>query len=122
MLSDKPGRRYRIAAFEAARAAIARYPVLTPQLRGAGRDCWVRPFTLAVKEKLADYGDVLGDLAQVIGAALFPLGEEEGGGLIAIDERGRVFVLDQAGEWYYGETIDAALTALLEGHEPTRLP
>lgn len=121
MLSEKPGRRYRIPAFDAARAAIARYPVLTAQLRGPGRDCWVRPFTLAVKEQLAGYGDVLGDFAQVIGAGLFPLGEEEGGGLIAVDERGRIFVLDQAGEWYYGENIDAALTALLEGHEPTRL-
>ncbi|MGC4791740.1 SUKH-3 domain-containing protein [Micromonospora sp. DT178] len=30
--------------------------------------------------------------------------------IFAVDERGRVFALDQAGEWFLGEDIDAALT------------
>lgn len=38
-----------------------------------------------------------------------------------MDEHGPVFALDQAGEWFLGDTIDAALTTLLLGRAPARV-
>ena len=72
------------------------------------------PFSLW-PEAAAGTADALGDFGQLIGARLFPLGTDLVGGVLAIDERGRVFVLDQAGEWFAGETIQAALTRLVRG-------
>jgi hypothetical protein len=43
---------------------------------------------------------------------------EGGDAVVAIDERGRVFVLDQAGEWFVGPTFDEALVGLLTGDGP----
>ncbi|MGH3669286.1 MAG: SUKH-3 domain-containing protein [Pseudonocardiaceae bacterium] len=40
---------------------------------------------------------------------------------LAIDEAGRVFALDHVGEWYLGESIDAALITLITGSQPPRL-
>jgi hypothetical protein len=38
---------------------------------------------------------------------------------IVADEQGRVFVLDQAGEWFLGQDIDEAVVTLLRGrHQP----
>jgi hypothetical protein len=50
---------------------------------------------------------------------LCPIGVEHfGDTLLAMDERGRVFALDQAGEWFVGETFDEALVGLLTGDGP----
>jgi hypothetical protein len=35
-----------------------------------------------------------------------------------MDSGGRVFGLDQGGEWFLGETLDAALVGLLTGDGP----
>ncbi len=59
--------------------------------------------------------DTLADFGAVLGVRLFPLGTERGDSIIAVDERGRIFALDQAGEWFLGLDIDAALTTLLLG-------
>jgi hypothetical protein len=56
-----------------------------------------------------------------LGAPLFPLGTERGDSIIAVDEHGRIFALDQAGEWFLGPDIDAALTTLLLGRAPARV-
>ena len=55
------------------------------------------------------------DFATVLGARLFPLGTEGDDTLLAIDEHGRVFALDQTGEWFLGASLDEALTNLLLG-------
>ena len=55
----------------------------------------------------------------MIGAPLFPLGvEARGDAILALDDRGRVFALDQGGEWFLGEGIDAVPTGLLTGDGP----
>ena len=55
----------------------------------------------------------------MIGAPLFPIGvEAKGDAIVAIDERGRVFALDQGGEWFLGESLDEAVTSLLTGDGP----
>jgi hypothetical protein len=64
----------------------------------------------------------LAALAGAIGAPLTPLGEEgDGVGLLAVDATGRVFLLDHAGDWHLGSTVDEALTNLVLGRQPARL-
>ena len=74
----------------------------------------VVPFVLDPRVN-AGTADALGDFGRVIGAPLFPLGEEAAGSVIAIDAAGRVFVLDQGGEWFMGENMEAALINLTRG-------
>lgn len=64
----------------------------------------------------------LAALATATGAALTPLGEEgDGTGILAVDERGRVFVLDHTGEWFVGGDLDEAVTVLVLGRQPRRV-
>ena len=41
--------------------------------------------------------------------------------MLAVDEQGRVFALDQAGEWFLGETLDEALVNLTIGGPAARV-
>jgi len=60
--------------------------------------------------------------ADALGSPVTPLGEEgDGTGILAIDEAGRVFVLDHGGDWFLGDTLDAALGTLLLGRQPARV-
>lgn len=64
----------------------------------------------------------LAELAAAIGAPLTPIGEEgDGVGILAVDEPGRVFVLDHGGDWYLGADLDEAITALVLGRQPHRV-
>ncbi|MEU8326930.1 SUKH-3 domain-containing protein [Micromonospora sp. NPDC048839] len=66
--------------------------------------------------------DTLAALAAAIGAPLTPIGEEgDGTGILAIDDQGRVFVLDHGGDWFLGEHVDEAITALVLGRQPRRV-
>jgi len=113
-----PGQRYRHRPFPAARAAIRDFPGIFCGLRGPGVHRWVRWLNLE-PAAAAHTADVLGEFAEVIGAPLFPIGvEAKGDALVAIDERGRVFALDQGGEWFLGETLDEGLLSLLTGDGP----
>jgi hypothetical protein len=66
----------------------------------------------------------LASLAGRIGAKLTPIGREspDGPGLLAISERGEVFVLDHGGDWFAGQSIEDALVTLLTGRRPARVP
>ncbi|WP_203910759.1 SUKH-3 domain-containing protein [Rhizocola hellebori] len=111
----------RIPPVAAARDAIERYPVVVSDRRGPGQRCWVRPFHLAVTAELQTYAQILAAYGEILGAELFPLGEEESGHVIAVDAHGRFFVIDEAGAWFIGSGIDTALGVLFEGHQPLRL-
>lgn len=64
----------------------------------------------------------LGALGDAIGAALTPIGiTDDGWGFLAIDEHGRVFVIDPTAEWWLGDHIDTALANLLHGRAPSRV-
>lgn len=67
--------------------------------------------------------DTLGDASVQIGAKLFPIGEEGVGltSILAIDERQRVFAIDQVGVWYIGANLDAAVQTLLTGAATPRV-
>ena len=111
----------RIPPVAAARQVIERYPVVISDRRGPGQRCWVRPFQLGVTTELQEHAQTLAAYGEILGAGLFPLGEEEGGHVIAIDEHGRFFVIDEAGAWFVGADIDVALGVLFEGHQALRL-
>lgn len=104
--------------FEAAEEALSRFlNVCVRQNR-----YWESPFTRPARSFVIDPRPVaastetLAAFAGVVGARLFPLGEEDhGASVLAIDEQGRVFALDHAGEWYLGSDIERALTALVLG-------
>ncbi|MFB7030708.1 MULTISPECIES: SUKH-3 domain-containing protein [unclassified Streptomyces] len=64
----------------------------------------------------------LADLGRALETELAPLGEEgDHRAVLAMDAEGRVYSLDHAGDWYLGKDIDAALSALVTGAQPTRL-
>ncbi len=64
----------------------------------------------------------LADLGRALGTRLAPLGEEAyGRALLAIDEAGRVYSLDHAGEWFLGRSVDAAVGTLVLGLRQERL-
>jgi hypothetical protein len=64
----------------------------------------------------------LADLAAALGARLTPLGvEEPGTGLLAVDEYGRLFVLDHTAEWWLGDSVEEGLDTLSRGRAPLRL-
>ncbi|WP_433795225.1 SUKH-3 domain-containing protein [Actinoplanes sp. CA-252034] len=64
---------------------------------------------------------VLHELGRVIGARLFPLGRVGFESVLAIDEHGRVFHLDQAGEWFVADTYTEALETLVQGRRTHRV-
>ncbi len=64
----------------------------------------------------------LAGLAALLGGPLTPLGVEgDDTGILAVGASGRVFLLDHTAEWFVGESVAAALTALLLGWEPARI-
>jgi hypothetical protein len=115
------GREHRHEPFPAARQALTDFPGLVCGRRGPGSRHWVRVFEIN-PAAAAHSADILADFGAVLGARLFPLGSEaRGETILAVDERGRVFALDQAGEWFLGETVDAALVTLVTGGPAARV-
>jgi hypothetical protein len=53
---------------------------------------------------------------------LTPIGAEgDDTGILAIDEAGRVFVIDHVGEWFLGDSVEAAFATLVLGRLPARV-
>ncbi|MFC3504554.1 SUKH-3 domain-containing protein [Micromonospora krabiensis] len=114
------GRQHRHHPFPAAIRAINTFPAILTRRRGPGEEVWISRFTTNPLRG-AHSADILADFGAVLGVRLFPLGADHGDSLFAIDEQGRVFALDQAGEWFLGADVDAALTTLLLGRAPARV-
>jgi SUKH-3 immunity protein of toxin-antitoxin system/YwqJ-like deaminase len=105
-------------AFAAARDLLVDFPVMVAKRRMPGVRHRVRLYQFDMRIALHT-APVLADFAAVIGVPLFPFGtEEDGDSILAVDERGRVFALDQGGEWLLGETVDEAMTDLVLGDGP----
>ncbi|WBB77359.1 SUKH-3 domain-containing protein [Micromonospora sp. WMMD882] len=106
--------------FPAALQALTAFPSLSSGRRGPGEAVWISRFQvdpLPVAHSVAS----LVDFGRVLGVRLFPIGTERQDSILAVDERGRIFALDQAGEWFLGPDVDAALTTLLLGRAPARV-
>ncbi|WFE64064.1 SUKH-3 domain-containing protein [Micromonospora sp. WMMD714] len=106
--------------FPAALDTLSHFPSLESSRRGPGRQVWISRFSIDPVHA-AYTVDTLADFGAVLGVRLFPIGAQHPDGILAVDERGRVFALDQAGEWFLGDDIDAALTTLLLGLAPPRV-
>ncbi len=114
------GRTHEHVAFPAVVSTLTAFPSLVGGRRGPGEQVWISRFDIRPRQ-VAHTADSLADFAAVIGARLFPIGTEHQHSIIAVDEHGRIFALDQAGEWFLGADIDAALTTLLLGRAPARV-
>lgn len=113
------GRRHTV--FPALLDALAEFGGVAVEAEGAGEDVAPSGFVIDPDRALHTV-DVLAALAARTGTPLAPLGEEgDGVAVLAMDERGRVFALDHAGEWYLGESVEAALATLVLGRRPPRV-
>ncbi len=88
---------------------------------GPGRQCLRSSF--AIDPRLAAGSvEALGDLGRLLDTTLFPIGAEgDRESIVAIDVSGRVFALDNMGEWHLGDSIESAITTLINGIRPSRL-
>ncbi len=111
----------RIEALPAAAEALSEFGGLHVVQDGPGRDVRRRPFAIDPTQ-VAATAETLADLGKLLDTKLFPIGMEgDHDSVLAIDEAGRVFALDHAGVWYLGDSVDAALIALVTGTQPPRL-
>ncbi len=109
----------RHAFHPAALTALAELGGLATTLEGPGEDIARSGFTLDPLLALHTV-DTLAAFGKRIDAAVAPLGVDAAG-LLAIDDRGWVFALDHGGDWFLGDTLDAALTTLVAGQQPARV-
>lgn len=115
-----PGVHHRHQGFEAAERTLTAFPGVVCGRRGPGEQVWIRRFEIN-PAGAAYSADSLAGLGAVLGVRLFPIGTEGGDSILAVDELGRIFALDEAGEWFLGPDIDTALTSLLLGRAPARV-
>ncbi len=73
------------------------------------------PFSLTPRVVGDLYRAVAPYTARLGAQVIYPIGRTGPESVIVGDEHGRVFVIDQAGEWFAGNTIDEAVVALLLG-------
>jgi hypothetical protein len=107
--------------FPAAEAALAEFGGIFVRQDEPGLELRRRPFALDPTMAAATAA-TLADLGRLLDTRLFPLGVEgDGDAVLTIDEQGRVFAIDHAGEWFLGPTLEAALTTLIVGTEPPRI-
>jgi YwqJ-like deaminase/SUKH-3 immunity protein len=78
-------------------------------------DLWIRPSMRPLQELADEFGRDMSLTAVSIGV------ENDSDGLVVADERGWVFVVDQAGEWFLGADIDEAMVTLFYGREQRRV-
>jgi hypothetical protein len=112
---------YRHTVFPAALDAWSEFGGIRVAVEGRGANVARRPFRIDPTACL-HLTRTLADVGRSIGTNLCPLGEEDdGGGYLAIDPAGRVFAIDHTGEWFLGDSLDAALTTLILGTTPKRI-
>jgi hypothetical protein len=115
------GREHALSRFPAAEAALREFSDVAPGRNGPGAAQWVRWFHLG-SGNLLHLADPLHELGTVVGARMFPIGREGfDEAVLAIDEHGRVFSLDQGGEWFIAATLDQAIVALTTGLPAARI-
>jgi hypothetical protein len=116
-----PGEEHRHIPFAAAHRLLTDFPGVVCGRRGPGQRHWIRVFDID-PSSAAQTADVLADFATVVGARLFPIGSEgKGDSVLAVDEYGRIFALDQGGEWFLGDDIDTAIVNLVTGGPTARV-
>ncbi|MEU4237933.1 SUKH-3 domain-containing protein [Actinoplanes sp. NPDC026619] len=117
---EVPGLEHQHEAFPAAVDALAQTGSVVIHRRAPGAEQRTRLVYLA-PEWAKHSADVLHDFAQVLGARLFPIGSVNNESILAVDDRGRIFDLDQAGEWFIADTYAEALETLILGKRTHRV-
>ncbi|WP_035857274.1 SUKH-3 domain-containing protein [Cryptosporangium arvum] len=108
-------------AFPAAEQALLEFGALYVDQDGPGVALRRRPFAID-PAMVPPCAATLQAFGRALGVSLFPLGVEgDDDAVLAIDEYGRVFSLDDGGEWFLGEDVPAALTTLVTGVQPPRV-
>ncbi len=111
----------RLESFDAAIEALTEFGGLYFIPEDPGDHFPRRPFALDPLQ-VAATAETLTDFGRVLDTRLFPLGMEgQHESVLAIDESGRVFALDHTGEWHLGDSVDAAVAALITGAQPARV-
>jgi hypothetical protein len=101
--------------------AFAEYGGLAVRQDGAGEQIARSSFVLDPMRGVHAVA-VIAELGELVGARMTPLGEEgDGTGVLAMDERGRVFLLDHTADWHLGDSLGEALTTLVLGRLPERV-
>ncbi len=106
-----------IAAF----SEFAGIAVTGPEVTDAAGEQVARSSFVLDPLRAAHSVPVLAELGELLGVRLTPLGVEGETGLLAIDENGRVFLVDHTADWYLGHSLDEALCTLILGRLPARL-
>jgi hypothetical protein len=120
-IERSPGGEFTLESFPAALAALAEFYDTGLSINGPGVAQRVRWIHLG-SGGLYHLADPLHEFGALVGARMFPLGYEGFvEAILAIDEHGRVFSLDQGGEWFIGETLDEAIVALTTGLPAARI-
>ncbi len=106
--------------FPAGRDALLRYGGLRSRTQGPGAALWIGPFDIGIR--VPPCPQALAGFAEVIGARLYPIGAEHTtDAVLAVDEHGRMFALDQGGEWFLGGSVDDAVVTLARGRAQPRV-
>jgi hypothetical protein len=114
------GQEHRHEAFPAVFQAFGQTGSLVMARQTPGLEQRTRYFQIE-SEIAAHTADLLHEFGQVIGVRLYPLGRIGRESVLAIDERGRVFDLDQAGEWFVADSYVEALETLVLGKRTYRV-
>ncbi|MBX6751352.1 MAG: SUKH-3 domain-containing protein [Micromonosporaceae bacterium] len=113
---DRTGLERELPIFDAAWKALAEFGQLTiPQRGPGGRPGGGFPTTFYPARYAPTTEEIL-DLSHELGIPLFPIaGHEDGPSHIVINERGRVFLLHDVGEFFIADTFDEAVAWMVRG-------